>query len=117
MIIVTHSDRRKWRRLVEEILIESRKGSKRARAWFGSDTWQTVSKEMFDTETIAEIEKQALATNKDKDRDDDYEDSLTRTPRYSPEELAARQRASKRAYYHRRKNHALRIKQHPHQYR
>jgi hypothetical protein len=65
MIVITRNDRRKWARLIEGVLMESRKGSKRAQAWFQGVTWQTVSKEMFNTKQIAEIEKQSLVVEKD----------------------------------------------------
>jgi hypothetical protein len=45
----------------------------------------------------------ALATEKDKEDEIEEPSKITRRATYSPEELKDRQRASKRAYHHRKK--------------
>jgi hypothetical protein len=104
MLIIHKHSRRQWIRLIEEILTESRKGSKLAQAWFQKDPWLTVSKELWsDEKTIAEVVRLSLASDKDKEDELEEPIKVTRRPTYSPEELKDKQLASKRAYYHRKK--------------
>jgi hypothetical protein len=59
---MTQPERKRWAKIVDEMVALARKGSPRARAWFAAGTtWRNVSTHVFTPETVQEIESQALA--------------------------------------------------------
>jgi hypothetical protein len=106
MIVITKDHRRSWHRLILDILMESRRGSKRARAWFQGDTWRTVSAEMFNDVQIASIEQQALQLDRTLDRDDEPNKPVTKVKLTDAQRLE-RKRKRKLASYHKRKAEKL----------
>jgi hypothetical protein len=102
MKTMSRSEKIEWAHLVDEIVIEARKGSVRARNWFSSPTWLKIKNVAFTEGRIAYIEQCACVRKVIKERDK-VKPKPGPKARFTPEELKERQRVSKLAYNHRLK--------------
>jgi hypothetical protein len=97
MTLMTTTERKRWAYLVQDILIEARRGSTRARAWFSDgDTWLSIRNEVFKPEVVAEIEHQALEVfSEHKVR---FEPAYSYKPNRSPESEERRRKRQNEQY-------------------
>ena len=111
MTFIIGSEKKKWDDLIGQMVGCARKGNQRAIAWFQGNSWKNVSVQLFDAEKIAEIERQAFATDPVLSPEVRERKRLAQLARWgnqrqvtlTPEELAQRRRDLARERYHERK--------------